>query len=162
MNMEPSHRSHGNPLVAVVIALLTIGCADRAPQTPEEVYQAFYRAAAEADWDTAAALLDPQVLDTFRDVGARLSAMVKFRGAPLDFFLQQVKGERATPLRKVEVVDRRDGVVTLKVTAGECGPDEACSIKNVKLIRRQGRWLVSPRLPQLLGSPAAEKKESAK
>ncbi len=162
MNVKSNRMSRGAQWVAAIFAVLASGCADRAPQTPEEVYRTFYNAAAEADWDAAATMLDPQVLDMFRDVGARLSAMVKFKGAPLDFFLQQVKGERATPLRKVEVIDRRDGVVTLKVTAGECGPDEACSIKNVKLIRRQGRWLVSPRLPQLLGSPAAEKKESAK
>jgi hypothetical protein len=162
MNAKPIRSSPGISWVAALLALLAMNCADLAPQTPEEVYRVFYQAAAKADWDAAMVNLDPQVLKVFREVGARLSKMVDFPGKPLDFFLQQVKGERATPLRKVEVVDRQKGEVTLEVTAGKCGPDEACSINRVRLIHRQGRWLVSPRLPGLLGSPSTKGKESAK
>jgi hypothetical protein len=147
-------------LTAFTVAFLLAACTE-VPKTPEETYRAFYRATAEADWDQAVSLMDPAVMKVFRRVGERLAGMVEYEGEPLDFFFRQVKGERSTPLREVSVVARTEGGALLKITSGPCTEDDPCTISEIRMIRHEGRWLVSPELPELLtrGDPGAVRED---
>lgn len=135
-------------LIPILLVLSAPACS-QAPDTPEGVYYAFYQAVIEEDWDTAMRYLSADTLDAFQSVGGRLK---KFTGSPRDpltVFLRGAKAHPVTPLRRVEVVSRKEGAAVLKVTAGPCGEGKKCLVSQVEMRRENNRWVICPKLPTL-------------
>ena len=141
-------------IVLILAMVFFCSCTER-PRTPVEAYRVFYEAVREEDWDTVEDLLSPASLDVFRRVGERLSSMVEYEGNPLDFFFMQVKGIRITPLRNVEVAERKEGTAMLKIVAGPCKEGKKCSRTTVKMVLQGGCWLLEPKIPALLARSAS-------
>jgi hypothetical protein len=137
--------------ILITILFCPMAC-EKPPTSPEEAYTAFYNEVAEAqpDWDKIAGFLDPQALSTFRRVGKRLADLEKYDGDPLDFFFRQVKGTRRMPLQQVSIASRQEGKVILKVKAGPCTEGEECEDTLVEMRKADGRWVIIPRIPELL------------
>jgi len=137
--------------ILITILFCPLAC-EKPPTSPEEAYKTFYAEVAEAqpDWDKITGFLDPQALSIFRRVGKRLAAIEKFDGDPLDFFFRQVKGIRRRPLQKVSIASRLEGKVILKVKAGPCTEGEECQDTLVEMRKADGRWVIIPRIPELL------------
>ncbi len=135
----------------MVLMSLVLGCEAK-PTTPVQVYNAFYQAVANEDWDLATTYLSPRVIKTFSKVGAELQSMVGDDGDSLDFFLQGIRAHVRTPLVKVEQIDKTFGTARLKVVAGQCQKDSGsqdCFESEVSMVFISGRWYVDPKLPPM-------------
>jgi hypothetical protein len=142
-------------LLPVLLAWSAAAC-HQAPDTPEGAYYAFYQALTERDWDTAVQYLSADTLEAFRRVGGRLKKFTGSQRDPLAVYLRGATADAISPLRRVEVVSRESGRVTLRVTAGPCGEGETCLVSQVDVGKEGGRWVIRPKLPTTLQKGATE------
>ena len=138
----------GKYLLPIFLVWSAAACRE-VPNTPEGSYYAFYEALTKRDWDTAVRYLSADTLNAFRGVGGRLKEFIGSQKDPLTVFLRGATADLVSPLRRVEVVSRKEGTAVLKVTAGPCGKGERCLVRQVDLRRENNRWVICPKLPTL-------------
>ncbi len=148
------------------LVFLLAGCAGGPPPEqvgPVETYLAWHEAVAGGDWARAVQLLDPEVVEVFRGVGRELAEAVGSRAEPLDIFQRSSRTEVASPLRSVKVVRQEGEAAIVRVLVGECpveaAPGPGCLAREVRVVRREGRFWIQPELPAALRVGVAEGEE---
>jgi hypothetical protein len=143
--------------VLVVILILMFGlfpACQKDPKTPEDVYRAFYSAVVSGEGSKATGFLSFESKEAMRKMGGKLTLGAETQTDPLPAYVQMGQYNLYQPLLLVEVVQPGDHKVKLKVVAGECESpiqdSSRCSIRYVVMLKQEGRWRISPELPEEL------------
>ncbi len=134
------------------LLVLTLSCDQHLPKTPQGAYQAFYEAVLSGNGDEALAWLAKDYQDMFRRVGEQINRLVGEGGDGLAVFLKGARWDVQTPLRKVTILRQDPQGALLEVSAGDCRPNQPCSLSQVRMSRLAERWVIVPEVPEIMKS----------